>query len=738
MYCLVVTDDYSRFTWVFFLASMDETSVILKTFITGIENLVDHKVKVIRCDNETKFKNREMNQFCEMKGIMRQYSVARTAQQNGLAERRNKTLIEAARTMLANLKLPTTFWAEAVSTACYVQNRMLVVKPRNKTPYELFHGRTPALSFMRLFECPVTILNTKDHLGKFDESKSSQNDGFQPLSDAKKKVDEDPRQESECKGHKKEDNVNSTNNVNDVGTSRVNVVGENTNNELPFDPEMPAWKILAHLTSQMDVKSDFLYGKIKEEVYVCQPSRFEDPDFPDEVYKVKKALYGLHQAPRAWDCQLEDAEGVDCLPNIVIFEQLALIRIYVTPSHTKKIFMNMKRVGNGFSGRDTPLFPTMMVKAQEDMGEDEAINEEMNDSLERVSTTATSLDAERDRGLSARVEFSVDGGLGEEDASKQGRIADIDENKDITLVSTHDEKMCDVDQDLVTTAATTPTISVDEATLAQALAELKHAKPKAKAKRIVFHEPEESTITTTAAIPKSKSHDNGKAKMIEEPVKLKKKYRIQLDEEVALKLHAKLQAEFDKEQRLAAKRAQQEVEANIALIESWDDVQAKINADYQLYKRLQAEEQQELNEKHKAKLFMQLLEKRRNFFATKRAKEKRNKPPTQAQKRKIMCTYLKNMEGKKLTDLNNKSFDSIQKMFDRAFKRLVNSIPDEEGIAIDVIPLAVKPPSIVDWKIHKQGKKTYYQIIRADGSSKIYLIFSHMPKDFDREDVKTM
>ncbi|GJX69951.1 retrovirus-related pol polyprotein from transposon TNT 1-94 [Tanacetum coccineum] len=149
-------------------ATKDETSGILKSFITGIENLVDHKVKVIRCDNGTEFKNREMNQFCEMKGILRQFSVARTPQQNGVAERRNRTLIEAARTMLADSKLPTTFWAEAVNTACYVQNKVLVVKPHNKTPYELFHGRTPTLSFMRPFGCPVTILNTIDHLGKFD------------------------------------------------------------------------------------------------------------------------------------------------------------------------------------------------------------------------------------------------------------------------------------------------------------------------------------------------------------------------------------------------------------------------------------------------------------------------------------------------------------------------------------------------------------------------------------------
>nr|GEU84578.1 hypothetical protein [Tanacetum cinerariifolium] len=146
----------------------DETSGILKSFITRIENLVDHMVKVIKCDNRTEFQNRKINQFCEIKGILRQFSVARTPQQNRVSKRRNMTLIEAARTMLDDSKLSTTFLAEAVNTACYVQNRVLVVKPHDKTSYKLFHGRTPTLSFMRPFGCPVTILNTIDHLGKFD------------------------------------------------------------------------------------------------------------------------------------------------------------------------------------------------------------------------------------------------------------------------------------------------------------------------------------------------------------------------------------------------------------------------------------------------------------------------------------------------------------------------------------------------------------------------------------------
>ncbi|GJS41572.1 putative ribonuclease H-like domain-containing protein [Tanacetum coccineum] len=102
--------------------------------ITEVENQLNHKVKVIRSDNGTKFKNREMDEFCRQKGIKREYSVARTPQQNGVAKRKNRTLIEAARTMLADSLLPTVFWAEAVNTACYVLNRVLVTTPHNKTP----------------------------------------------------------------------------------------------------------------------------------------------------------------------------------------------------------------------------------------------------------------------------------------------------------------------------------------------------------------------------------------------------------------------------------------------------------------------------------------------------------------------------------------------------------------------------------------------------------------------------
>ncbi|GKF88373.1 hypothetical protein Tco_0259250, partial [Tanacetum coccineum] len=173
------------------------------------------------------------------------------------------------------------------------------------------------------------------------------------------------------------------------------------------------------------------------------------------------------------------------------------------------------------------------------------------------------------------------------------------------------EEVVDVAQ--VSTAATTITINTKEITLAQALEALKTSNPKVKG--IVFQELE--------------------------PVK--KKDQILLDEETTLKL----QAEFDKEERLEREKAEKVEEANIALDETWDDIQAKIDVDHQLAKRLQAQEQEELSIEEKATLFQQLLVKRRKHFAAKREKKIRNKSPTKAQQKKIICTYLKRAEAEK-------------------------------------------------------------------------------------------
>ncbi|GJX18038.1 putative ribonuclease H-like domain-containing protein [Tanacetum coccineum] len=974
----------------------------------------------------------------------------------------------------ADSKLPTTFWAEAVNTACYVQNRVLVTKPHNKTPYELFLGRKPALGFIKPFECPVIILNTIDHLGKFDgkadegffvgylinrsgpnwlfdidaltksmnykrvvvgnqsngnagtkvcddagkarmetvpskdyillplwtadlpfsqSTKISLDVGFKPSGDDKKKVTKepgkeggDPRNDSEGVDQEKEDNVNITNNINAASTNEVNVVDDdedvgaeadmnNLDAFMPVSPiptkrvhkDHPVEQIIRDLNSApqtrrmtknlkdhglfssvqqrinhkdfqnclfacflsqeepkkvihalkdpswieamqeellqfklqevwtlvdlpnrkraigtkwvfrnkkdergiviknkarlMDVKSAFLYGKIEEEVYVCQPPGFEDPDFPDRVYKVEKALYGLHQAPKAWyeilltylldngfqrgkidktlfirrnkgDILLvqvyvddiifgstkkslctefekmmhkkfrmssmgkltfflglqtartrletqkpllkdEDGEEVDVhmyrsmigslmyltssRPDIM-FAVCACARYQVNPkvSHlhvVKRIFRYLKgqpklglwypkdspfdlvaytdsdyagtsldrksttreaeyvaalsccgqvlwiqnqlldygdsnekkliqmikihtdkNVANlltkafdvkgrkSFSGRVTPLFPTMMVQAQEEMDEGSA-NPTDPHHTPIVTQPSTSQPKKKHKPRKPKKKDTqpgdpttnvADEAVTKENVSKHSNDPLLSDDN-ITLVSTHnvnEEMMFDVSDlaveevfvieqgvpnskkdDVVSTAAaqvsiaaTTTTITPEDITLAQALHELKTSKPKVKG--IIFKEPVETTTTTTTISSQQPSQatvqDKGKGKMVEpEPVKkFSKKDQIRLDEELAFKL----QAEEEEEERLAREK----VKANVALIEEWNDIQAKIEADQLLAERLQAREQEELTIKERAKLFQQPLEKRRKFFTAKRVEEKRNKPLTKA------------------------------------------------------------------------------------------------------------
>ncbi|GJU58098.1 zinc finger BED domain-containing protein RICESLEEPER 2-like protein [Tanacetum coccineum] len=476
-----------------------------------------------------------MSEFYEQKGIKREFSVARTPQQNGVAERRNGTLIEAGGTMLADSKLPTTFWAEVVNTACYVQNRVLVVKPHNNTPYELFRGKFDGKSdegffvgyimnskafrvynirtrkveenlhirFLKdkpiiagdgpkwLFDIDVLtksmnyvpvvsgtnsndFVGTKESIGTCHSSKetgSSQNYILMPLwkddslfdSSLKNASNDEPQPSSDagkkngdgvCKESGIADQEKSKNNTKDVNTAGLSIntkpdmfsLGDNatathanffsdetevdmsnitTTYPVPSTPNIriqkdhsldhvtgdvqsgvktrrmtkttneqgciksvyegkshedfhtylfacflsqeepkkviqalkdPSWieamqEELLHfklqqvwtlvdlplgkraigtkwvyrnkkdervarieairlflayasfkdfVVYQMDVKSAFLYGNIEEEFYVFQPPGFEDPEFPDRVYKVEKALYGLHQALRAW------------------------------------------------------------------------------------------------------------------------------------------------------------------------------------------------------------------------------------------------------------------------------------------------------------------------------------------------------------------------------------------------------------------------------------------------------
>ncbi|KAJ9565142.1 hypothetical protein OSB04_001108, partial [Centaurea solstitialis] len=166
-YVLVIVDDFSRYTWVNFLRSKDGASDIIISFIRNVQVRLQLPVQVIRTDNGTEFKNRKLDSFLDSVGITHTFSAARTPQQNGVVERKNRTLVETARTMLTFSKLPLHFWAEAVASACFTQNRSLITKRFMKTPYELVYNRPPSIKFFRVFGCECYVKNDKDNLDKF-------------------------------------------------------------------------------------------------------------------------------------------------------------------------------------------------------------------------------------------------------------------------------------------------------------------------------------------------------------------------------------------------------------------------------------------------------------------------------------------------------------------------------------------------------------------------------------------
>ncbi|GKD02653.1 retrovirus-related pol polyprotein from transposon TNT 1-94 [Tanacetum coccineum] len=165
-YILVIVDDYSRFTWVKFLASKDEAPDFITGFLKMIQVRLNAVIRNIRTDNGTKFVNQTLRDYYEQVGISHKTSVARTPQQNGVVKRRNHTLVKAARTMLIYVKAPLFLWAEAIATACYTQNRSIIRRHHGKTPYELLHDREPDLSYLPVFGALCYPNNNSENLGK--------------------------------------------------------------------------------------------------------------------------------------------------------------------------------------------------------------------------------------------------------------------------------------------------------------------------------------------------------------------------------------------------------------------------------------------------------------------------------------------------------------------------------------------------------------------------------------------
>nr|GEZ44749.1 hypothetical protein [Tanacetum cinerariifolium] len=165
-YVLVIVDDFSRYTWTHFLRSKDETPEVLIEFLRLVQRGLHAQVRIVRTDKGTKFLNQTLHAYFASEGILHQMSVARTLEQNGIVERRNRTLVEAARIMLSAAKVPLFFWAEAIATTCFTQNRSLVIPRHEKIPYHIINDRKPSVKFFNIFGSLCYIVRDGENLDK--------------------------------------------------------------------------------------------------------------------------------------------------------------------------------------------------------------------------------------------------------------------------------------------------------------------------------------------------------------------------------------------------------------------------------------------------------------------------------------------------------------------------------------------------------------------------------------------
>nr|GEW01404.1 putative LRR receptor-like protein kinase [Tanacetum cinerariifolium] len=268
-------------------------------------------LRIVRTDKGTEFLNKTLYAYFSSKGILHQTSIARTPKHNGVVKRRNRTLVEAARTMLSAAKVPLFFWAEAIATTCFTQNRSLVIPRHEKTPYHIINDRKPSVKFFHIFGSLCYIVIDGENLDKMKEKGdecifvgySTKSRAYRVVSKSSTVTTADTpnhRQqqhttplnnqatpEQTCQVQTQAPTVTSTENINQAEMVEENAQVEND-------------EFINVFCTPMDIKTAFLYGPLKEEVYVNQPDGFVDPYHPDKVYRLKKALYALKQALRAW------------------------------------------------------------------------------------------------------------------------------------------------------------------------------------------------------------------------------------------------------------------------------------------------------------------------------------------------------------------------------------------------------------------------------------------------------
>nr|GEV66618.1 hypothetical protein [Tanacetum cinerariifolium] len=741
MYFLIVTDGYSRFTWVFFLSTKDETSGILKSFITIIENLVDHKVKVIRCDNGTNFKNRYMNQFCEIKGIMRQYNVARTPHQNGVTKRRNRTLVEATRTMLADSKLLTTFWTEAVSTACYVQNRVLVVKPHNKTPYALFYGRTPMLSFMRPFGCPVTILNTIDHLGKFDgKVNEGLFVGYSLNSNAFRVLNSRTRIVKETFHIRLSENT-----LNNVGSGPYWLFDiDAITNTMSYQPVVTG----TQSNGNAGTKDNNNAGQIRKKKesgkdYILLPLWTADLPFPQEPKSSQDVGFKpsndvgkkVNEVPGQKN-KCKDQEEKD---NVNITNRGNVVHSTVNAASNEVNDVSRKSNIKLPDDLDMPKLEDIIIfeHSNEDVFGAKADLNNLQSTFQVSLIPTTRIHKDHPLELVMRDLHSAP----KTRRMRQDTIGD-------TSAHTKYKSVSKMSSDSQLTGVNTPQSNEDR------LKHIELMKIYTTLQKKVFDLEDELKRTKTAQQTKIDGLEmivkKLKKKQRSRTHKLKRLYKVGIKDigkeeviEVVTTAMMIIDTVVDASE-VTTVIADILVSAGKTIVTTAPTITAestKINV--------------EVTQDHKRKGVM--IQEPEETTITKTASLQQPQVHDKAMKRVNTFVDYKTelvVEGLKKDEVTegslNRTIEELeeenakkQKIKDdkesTELKQCLEIIPDDgDNVTIDATPLSFKYPIIVDYKIYKEGKKNYFQIFKADDNSQMYLTFSKLLKNFDREDLEVL
>ncbi|GJW03486.1 retrovirus-related pol polyprotein from transposon TNT 1-94 [Tanacetum coccineum] len=584
-----------------------------------------------------------MNQFCGMKGIKREFSVARTPQQNGVAKRKNRTLIEAARTMLADSLLPTTFWAEAVNTACYVQNRVLVTKPHNKTPYELLLGRPPSISFMRPFGCPVTILNTLDPLGKFDGKAdegflvgySINNKAFRVFNTRTRKVEENLHINFlENKPQCIETNVNARQAGQEKASDHEYILLRLilSNSPLSSSTQSTDDKDVDEVLDKGDDDENRLERGTIDKTLFIKKDKDNAQEIPDDFYGELTFFLGLQTAstPMEPNKALVKDEEADNAKHIDIWYALTESpTIYVSLIEQFWKTASASTLKNG----DIEITATIDGKVK---GDGSTIQVESHHtpinapSTSQPPTSSPSMQTTHVAEEAATMPHDLPLLITLESELKQIKLtygtAYTKLIMKVKKLEHKGRKISQIDED---EGITLPDISTANVPVSTAGVEVSTASPKVKiaAESLVY-------IRRSAA----KRKDKGKA-IIKEAEPVQKKTKLQLEQErLGLKEALRLQEQLDEEERQRIARVHEE--ASTFNAEEWDNIQAQIEADEELAHRLQAQERERYSEADKARLLVELINERKRQFSQQRAEQRRNKPMTQAQQRIYMFKEL--------------------------------------------------------------------------------------------------